>query len=722
VALPIARRGLYDPSMTLAGSTKPVPARRPFALYAAALAVFAAAGFAMTQGLRGEPATAWMGMFAPGDFVAPGALRTFLAELRAAIPPWLAALEILEQRHTGALEATTVWLYRFFLVGGYLAAMALTWPSVARLLAAFALSLLFLWATVLLHPRAPGTADAAFPFLLVAYFGLLRLGASATRAPWAAAALAAGGLALALAALTRPYLILFVPPLAAGAWFALRRPWRFAALLAPVAVVAGGWHGYQAAIHGQIPWGNHWGFDLARAWPMVPQPELIPESAAVPAAPGRRQNLNTPEHAENNRRIVRAVLDHARAHPADSALHALGRIAVFVGADHQLAEHAPDDRYLPVYAFLVKYFDLAAMAGVAAMLVAFLLAPGRIGALAGDVGNQILALAALSIAVVAVTATGDEARLQLSVLPLLACVPLPHLPGRARKPDFVRDQRRRRRALAIGLAATAVVVAAVEVLAWGSRRTPARAAGGGPVAPAAVLAPLAEAPAGEVRLRVAQFTIRGGAWRDGAAEARANGACLKAIDVAGLNEVRGPGPFGHGESQAAILAREAGLTALFAPTERRWWREHFGNALLSAAPILRWERASLPRQAGRSHRGLLAADIDLGGRTVRVLVTQTDPQDRQVQIAAVAAVFDKAPSPALLLADFGAPEAATDQALQRLIGNPAYVVVAEPALPPAAPGQGGYIVAKGFRRLAASVCKGSAAAPPRLGVELVVEP
>jgi hypothetical protein len=660
-------------------------------------------------------------MFAPADFVAPGALWDFLVGLQVPISPWLSALEILEQRFTGSTEATTAWLYRFCMVGAYVLAMALAWPSIGRLLAAFALSLLFLWATVLAHPPGATTDGAVFAFLLVAYFGLLRLGAAARDEGWAAAALVPGGFALALAELTRPDMILFLAPLLLGAWFTLRRARRFVALIAPVILLSGPWHLHQAVNHGQLAWSNHAGFNLAGAWPMVPHPELMAEPDNAPVAPARRPNLNTREHGENDRRMRRAVVDYVLAHPGESALHAIERVAAFVGAGHRRGGHAPDDAFLAVYDFLIKYADLAVLASAVAMLVALAMAPRRAGALLGDTGNQILAFAALSMGLVAVTAGGEEERFQLAVLPLLAAMPVPYLPRRERSPDYVRDRRRRRRGWAAALTATVLAVAVVEVLAWGARREPARAAGGGPIPPAAASAPIA-GTGGATGLRVAQFNIRGGAWRDPAAEVSANAACLKDVDIAALAEVRGAGPFGRGENQAAMLARETGLTALFAPTERRWWSERFGNALLSARPILRWERASLPHQVGLSYRGLLAADVQIGDRTVRVLVTQIDIGDKNLQVAAVDAVFRNAPSPAVLLADMGPAEPLPDEPLRRLIGDPAFLVFTNQPPFPAAQAQGGYVIAKGFRRVASSFCKGGASPHPRLAVELAFEP
>lgn len=711
--------------MTISAQAQPKtkPVRRPVGLYVATLVVFAAAGLVMTSGIQGKPAIGWMMMFGPEDFLAPGALWQFLVGLRAPIPPWLAGLEVLSQRWIGSPALVTVWLYRAALIGSFLLAMALTWPSVKRLALSFGLSLLFLWATVLIHPTTGIVYDIAFAFLIVAYFALLRLG-SAVAGRWPAAlCMAAAGCALAFAELTRPYMILFVVPLLAAGFCGLRpgARWRFAALLAPVLVLSGGWHAHQAVNHGQLTWSNHAGFNMIRAWRMVPYPELAPEPGNAPVALKRLPNMNTPEHGENSRRLRDAIFAYIRANPMISALHAVERVAIFSAAGHQIEDHAPDDPLLPVYDLVVKYANIGVLAAMLAIFAALAIAPRRAGATIGDTNNQILAFVGLSMALIAVTEFGEEARFQICLLPALAAVPVPFLPRRDRPADFVRDQRRRRRRRALALAASVLVVAVVEVLTWGARREPTRATGGGAVAPTTASTPLVDAPGGELRLRVAQFNIRGGAWRDRPAEIAANGACLKDLDLVGLAEVRGPGPFGRGESQAAMLARETGLTALFAPAERRWWSEHFGNALLTALPILRWERAGLPHKVGQSYRALLAADVQVGGRTVRVLLAQVDNHDHAIQIRAIDAVFRSAPSPAVLLADMGTAEPRLEP-LKQLVGDPQFLVLTNQPPFQAAPVQGGYVIAKGFRRVGGNFCKGGVSMQPRLAVELAFDP
>ncbi len=677
------------------------------AIFAGVLVAFLVFALWVTAGSRGNPAIGWMLMFAPGDFAAPGALWPFLVSLQTAISPWLAALEVLAQRHFGATTLVTVGLYRFCLIGAYLIALAMAWPSLARLAVATILSVVFLWATVLIHPATPIVYDVVLPFLLLGYFGLLRVGAGMEgRLPHLA--LATAGVLLALAELTRPFMILFVPLLLVAGWFTLRDRARFAALVLPVLLIAGAWHVHQWANHGQIAWSNHAGFNLIRAWRMVPYPPLIAEPGSAPVAPERLANLNTPEHGENSRRLRRAVFDYIVANPVESARHMVERVAVFVGAGHRIEDHVVDHPIIPLYEFLVRYADLLALAGALALFGAMLAAPRRAGTMLGRIDNQAIALVALSIVVIAITESGEEARFQIGLLPLIALAPLPVL--------LAPDGRRRRlspRGRRVALAAGLTLVAATEILVSGAVRQPMPALQGGRVAPRDAAAP-------RDTIRVAQWNVRGGAWRDRAAEVRATTACLDGIDLAGLVELRGGGPFGWKQTQTAMLATATGLAAIDAPVERRWWAPQFGNAILTRVAIEGWKTIALPRGQGTSYRALLDANATVAGRSLRVLVTQLDNHDQVLQLQAVERAFRAAPSPAVLLIDVG-----TSGRVEPLLGltrDAGFVVVTNDPPMPGAGVQGGYVIAKGMREVARGYCKGGVSMSPRIAVDLAFDP
>ena len=150
-----------------------------------------------------------------------------------------------------------------------------------------------------------------------------------------------------------------------------------------------------------------------------------------------------------------------------------------------------------------------------------LAAPRRSGAMLGRIDNQAIALVALAIVVIAITESGEEARFQIGLLPLIALAPMPVLLA----PDGTR-RRLSRRGRYAALATLTVVVATTELLVSGAVRQPMPALAGGRVAPNL-------APTPGPTFRVAQFNVRGGAWRDRDAEMRATAACLQGIDIAG---------------------------------------------------------------------------------------------------------------------------------------------------------------------------------------------
>ncbi len=89
--------------------------------------------------------------------------------------------------------------------------------------------------------------------------------------------------------------------------------------------------------------------------------------------------------------------------------------------------------------------------------------------------------------------------------------------------------------------------------------------------------------------------------------------------IVGLQEVTFPHHEGSRDFGQKDLARETGLEVVLGPTLSRE-NAHFGNVLLVAYPVLevRHQDLSIP---GREPRGAIDVDLDLGGRTLRVLAT-----------------------------------------------------------------------------------------------------
>src|SRR5258705_4338663 len=86
-------------------------------------------------------------------------------------------------------------------------------------------------------------------------------------------------------------------------------------------------------------------------------------------------------------------------------------------------------------------------------------------------------------------------------------------------------------------------------------------------------------------LRVATFNIHSGKNVAGQFSLDKTTAVLKGFDLIALNEVRGKSVF-NDVDQAQVLGEKLNMQWLFAPTENRWWHEHFGNGVLSAVSVV----------------------------------------------------------------------------------------------------------------------------------------
>jgi endonuclease/exonuclease/phosphatase family metal-dependent hydrolase len=208
-------------------------------------------------------------------------------------------------------------------------------------------------------------------------------------------------------------------------------------------------------------------------------------------------------------------------------------------------------------------------------------------------------------------------------------------------------------------AAAAVALGAV-VLALGAREVPAGGSSGLGLREAAV-SPAAEPPrAGEAErgsFRIGTFNIHGGRGRDSVRDLDRTARAIRSagLDLVALQEVHGSAP-GGARDQAEQLGRALRMGHLFAPTERQWWRDSFGNGLLASMSVGRWERIPLPSSGRASgHRSVLVAEAAWAGRPVRLAVTHLDRQEvHGEQLRAVIDLFLALEAPAVLLGDLNA--------------------------------------------------------------------
>lgn len=608
-------------------------ARPPILPWIVAIVAVAGLGAYLVRDAVGLSTVAWMNIYRVEDFADTQAILDFFAELRIAIPPVLAAIEFLNHQIAGGTAWVTVHLYRACLVAGYALAIAFTYPSYGRLAFSTGLSALFLWATTLIHPAGPNVYDAVYPVLILTFLLALRcIGASATMALVA-------GTALALAELTRPFVLVLLPLFLLASLLRARSTGRVVAFLLPVLLLSGLWHLHQYASHGQVLWSNHGGFNLQRAWPMVATPPLVPESTPARIAPDRLVNFNTPEHAENSRRMQRAILDHVLGNPGASVVHAMERIAQVVAGEVRLHGAVPEGPAIAAYRVIVKFPALWMFAASAILFLGFLRRPANLGKILSDPGNVLILTTAATLVITALTEAGEEARFMIALLPFLAAVPVPSWRFAAR--PVVRTQ-----GWPVAVAAVLAMLA-IELFAQGAlRRSAGEALGTGPDLPTT------ESPA---TLRVGQLHVRGGRWKGRDQAARSIARCLQGLDLVGLNGVSGTRLLSRLPDQAEALARVTGTASIFAPTERRWGSDSYGNALLTRRSIQQWRREVVASPRTPPKRNTLTAETAFAGTTLRVIVTQVDSgYDRDDQLAEVIRRFRALPEPALLMGELNA--------------------------------------------------------------------
>lgn len=180
----------------------------------------------------------------------------------------------------------------------------------------------------------------------------------------------------------------------------------------------------------------------------------------------------------------------------------------------------------------------------------------------------------------------------------------------------------------------------------------------------------------DVRVRVATFNIHHGVGANGHLDLQRTAAAIAETDadVIGLQEVdRWWSKRSGFADQAGDLAELLGLHLAFGATLSRNGsdavrpRQEYGVALLSRHRITAVRHTLLPRPRGGEQRGLLDAEIVVGGATLRCLCTHLQhrsPRARGQQATAIGAAVGTDETPTVLLGDLNArPDAPEVQAL-----------------------------------------------------------
>lgn len=218
--------------------------------------------------------------------------------------------------------------------------------------------------------------------------------------------------------------------------------------------------------------------------------------------------------------------------------------------------------------------------------------------------------------------------------------------------------------------------------------------------------------------RVGTFNIHGGVGRTGDRDLSRTAEALAGLDLAALNEVHGD--LWRSDYQAETLARRLRTGWLFAPTEERWRRFRFGNAVLSSLCVTSWQTVPLRQRQSHSCRNAVLLTARHGDRDIHIALTHLDRSDdeRSNQLQAVAELFLALAEPALLLGDLNCTQA--DPQIERLRSQPGVCDPLAEVMGGRTPPHIDWILTRGLRTIDAGIIDNGASDHPLIWAELDV--
>jgi len=229
--------------------------------------------------------------------------------------------------------------------------------------------------------------------------------------------------------------------------------------------------------------------------------------------------------------------------------------------------------------------------------------------------------------------------------------------------------------------------------------------GTGPASGDSLAGPPASRPSGNL-LRVATFNIDGGVHLDRIAEV------IRGFDLVGLEEV-------HSSDQIQTLSRELALPGLFAPVERQWWHESFGNGVLTSLDVDHWQRIPLSSSIADSNRNLLLLRLQFAGKPLNVIITHLERHDdHNAELRTVIVLFESLQEPAILMGDLNTRK--DDAQIAALRNTPGVTDAIGAALNDKTPDSVDWIFARGLRLVRSGFTDNGASDHPAAWAELSV--
>lgn len=319
-------------------------------------------------------------------------------------------------------------LYRFSLIGSFLLAIIFGSRSFWGRLLSFMISSIFVYAILAIHPINPQLYDIVYPFCVLIYIVTLHFLRTA-RSSWLLGGLSmVGGLATAMMELSRPFALLLLPIMLGGAYWWLRsRPKRYFLLFClSLLILSGSWHTKLLLFNdGQILWSNHSGYNLQRAWhqsniPAMPSVTLLDESLTE-IAPGRWSSYNSNEHNINSNLIKNNILKYIITHPRDNIVYIDQRFFAFIAPVTSIYGNTPQN--IPPFYAAAVHLSIFLLASSLVTIIYHCYKRRSLSVILEPTSLWIV-LTTATIFLLVIGESGEEARLIITVLPLLAGLPI----------------------------------------------------------------------------------------------------------------------------------------------------------------------------------------------------------------------------------------------------------------------------------------------------------